>query len=752
MGIMNLDITPKTYALEARYTNAAGCTDTAKQNIELRRLAAPIATAGTVAVCSGETAAMSVTGTNTFVWYDYNNAKITSAVTNTYTPAVLGENSYPYTVAQYDGTCTSDQRAAISYTVHALPAKPEIISSIGTFKVCSYDPSPAIEVKTPLGTETYYWNTDGTLLSNIANGSTYATTTFNQPYYVVAQNVATGCKTISATQKTEAYPVVTTPSVEPVIVCEGKVATLIATTGSNIKWFDFSNPTVVLTTGKTFTVPTTAPGEYKYYVHQSNGSCFSDKKLVSATIQASPADLTIVPQSEFTICENSTPPTATGVSSQGIVNWVNVDRTITTSNTFTPKTQDLIIGDTRQFTVYAVSQTAGCKGTEQKVSYTVIAKPQKPLVPATNFNSCITEDQNTDTLIAFSANTIEWHNLTSGDIRTGRKYIMNNMTLGTFPFTVYALDGNCISDPFDFTLSVYPPPSPEIIGNDSVCAPSVKNIYTVDSFNIVDVFEWNVISTKNKTMYMLGDTKANLGVDWYNPGIDMVILSQRSTLTGCVSTDTLTVYIAEKPIAAFEPFISGAEGSVEFTNLSQQNPVADGDSTYEVTFNSWWDFGRITDTEDTLINTEAYSPLIQQYEFGTYDVTLRVVNEFGCESSFTHEDMEVQYSNGFYVPNAFAPNGTAYRNRTFKPVGYNLKSYQMWIFDTWGNVLFYTNKLANGVPTEGWDGTAAGELLSTGVYIYKIKATFVNGSKWKGNKSDNLFGSHSEYGSVVLIR
>ncbi|MBK8805917.1 MAG: hypothetical protein IPO21_04380 [Bacteroidales bacterium] len=41
----------------------------------------------------------------------------------------------------------------------------------------------------------------------------------------------------------------------------------------------------------------------------------------------------------------------------------------------------------------------------------------------------------------------------------------------------------------------------------------------------------------------------------------------------------------------------------------------------------------------------------------------------------------------------------------FQPKGYNLESYELWIYDKWGNLLWYTDKLTDkGEPAEAWDG------------------------------------------------
>ena len=56
----------------------------------------------------------------------------------------------------------------------------------------------------------------------------------------------------------------------------------------------------------------------------------------------------------------------------------------------------------------------------------------------------------------------------------------------------------------------------------------------------------------------------------------------------------------------------------------------------------------------------------------------------------------------------------------------------------------------HGSPAEGWDGTYKGELMPTGVYMWKISATFIDDSVWTG--SDSGKGEARNIGTVTLIR
>jgi gliding motility-associated-like protein len=72
-----------------------------------------------------------------------------------------------------------------------------------------------------------------------------------------------------------------------------------------------------------------------------------------------------------------------------------------------------------------------------------------------------------------------------------------------------------------------------------------------------------------------------------------------------------------------------------------------------------------------------------------------------------------QCMQGFYIANAFTPNGD-YKNDIMRPLLFgNVKSYRFTIYNRWGEIVFQTNELR-----KGWDGKFAGRLQQTGVFIW----------------------------------
>ena len=78
---------------------------------------------------------------------------------------------------------------------------------------------------------------------------------------------------------------------------------------------------------------------------------------------------------------------------------------------------------------------------------------------------------------------------------------------------------------------------------------------------------------------------------------------------------------------------------------------------------------------------------------------------------------------GFHLPTAFSPNGDL-KNDYFRfIVGYNVKSFNLRIFDRWGKSMVNT-----GDPKFVWDGTFKGKDVEGGVYVYSVEVNYFDGS------------------------
>lgn len=125
----------------------------------------------------------------------------------------------------------------------------------------------------------------------------------------------------------------------------------------------------------------------------------------------------------------------------------------------------------------------------------------------------------------------------------------------------------------------------------------------------------------------------------------------------------------------------------------------------------------------------------------TKDTTFFVVGKqkpgvgLGAQCGSTLTPVPIFVRGQLFIPNVFAPNGSNPINRKFQIKGETINSGELIIFNQWGNIVFQTKDLATG-----WDGKQNGVMQPTGVYIYILKGTFVNGKPF------------TEKGSVTLIQ
>ncbi|MCS6916947.1 MAG: gliding motility-associated C-terminal domain-containing protein [Chitinophagales bacterium] len=115
---------------------------------------------------------------------------------------------------------------------------------------------------------------------------------------------------------------------------------------------------------------------------------------------------------------------------------------------------------------------------------------------------------------------------------------------------------------------------------------------------------------------------------------------------------------------------------------------------------------------------------------------LEVTNAQTCRNRDTFQ-VKLECPTALFVPNAFTPNGDG-RNDVFLPIGYNINSFVMRIYNRWGKMVYETYD-----PQMGWDGYCHGVPCETGSYVYYIE--------WAGSLH-GVDRSGTERGNVTLIR
>ena len=113
---------------------------------------------------------------------------------------------------------------------------------------------------------------------------------------------------------------------------------------------------------------------------------------------------------------------------------------------------------------------------------------------------------------------------------------------------------------------------------------------------------------------------------------------------------------------------------------------------------------------------------------------LEVTDNNNCTGTDTILIGKKDCMEGFYIPNAFTPDGAS--NNLFKPLLFgNILQYEFGIYNRWGQIVFQSKQ-----PGAGWDGYYHGAPVTPGVYAWYCRYT-LDGQSPQVNK-----------GTVILIR
>jgi gliding motility-associated-like protein len=146
---------------------------------------------------------------------------------------------------------------------------------------------------------------------------------------------------------------------------------------------------------------------------------------------------------------------------------------------------------------------------------------------------------------------------------------------------------------------------------------------------------------------------------------------------------------------------------------------------------SWnWNFGDST-------SSNLQNPVHVFTNTGVYVITLTVGFSNGCTESVVHS-LAVAEEFTFYAPNTFTPDEDDL-NEVFLPlgIGWDLNSYELRIFDRWGENIFYTTN-----ALQGWNGkTQKGKfVVQQDVYVWRVRLRELNGKR------------HEYTGRVTLVK
>jgi len=197
----------------------------------------------------------------------------------------------------------------------------------------------------------------------------------------------------------------------------------------------------------------------------------------------------------------------------------------------------------------------------------------------------------------------------------------------------------------------------------------------------------------------------------------------------CNGTITQTVNVYPKPSVVFntDPLYKTTVALPKFKTINtssvSQNP-------FVTNMKHNWTWGKSYKIgSDTLKN----SNIVFGKDTGTYWIKLVVTTDKGCKDS-SMKKVVIGPDIIIFVPDAFTPDGAGpNENNTFRPYVINNKTYEMLIFNRWGEKMYETTDL-----TKGWDGNYKGQPAQDGVYVYKMIVTSLEDKVFQYNGTFTL--------------
>lgn len=287
---------------------------------------------------------------------------------------------------------------------------------------------------------------------------------------------------------------------------------------------------------------------------------------------------------------------------------------------------------------------------------------------------------------------------------------------------------------FDSTLNAYYLCEPQSITLKNPAADS-NNCLSVNSTY------WNITDDQGNIIDDCDNCFSSFDAD-FNIYSSYTINLIQDNICGVSSVET-NLIVKTPPLSFFSipELVTCFPSNIDFLNQSENTVIKSiwnftGKEKDSIVMQGIADTSYIFEEEgEYLINLTTYDG----YCYGSYDSTIIL----------DHRCLDI------YVPNAFTPNSNNPDLNVFKPMAQNLLSYRIDIYNSYGEHLWSSEELDDGIPAEGWNGTFKGQNCPAGTYIWKINAEISQGNfdpvKWDGQIYNNK-DKRSKTGTFILIR
>ncbi len=294
---------------------------------------------------------------------------------------------------------------------------------------------------------------------------------------------------------------------------------------------------------------------------------------------------------------------------------------------------------------------------------------------------------------------------------TAEDHVYN--TWGSYNVLLYASNGQCSDTAFQTVIVDAPSPEAGFIGDSIGCAPLL--VAFTDTSHFAQGWLWD-----------FGDGSASINSSpihiYEYPGtfdVRLIAIGYDGQFDTTIHYGAVVVH--PRALASFTvtpPEVTVPQQPVYTVNLSE-----------DATSYAWY-FG----TGDTLVD---FAPSFTYTQVGLYDITLVVNNAFNCPDTLTQYAAVNAIGGGkLEFPNAFTPNVNgptdgryeilSYENDVFFPKYEGIETYELTVYDKWGEVIFQSKDIE-----KGWDGYYKGEICPQDMYIWKAEGVYHNGQSYQ---------------------
>ncbi len=715
-------------------TNASGCVNSATVQIAIG--SNPVITISpNTTVCPAGSTSLTASGATSYTWSPATSLSSANGASVTSTP--VATTIYTITGTNASG-CTGTNTVQVSLnTIPSVTGSPNATICVSTNTVL-----------TAAGAVSYTWSPSGSL-SSATGASVTATPTALTIYTITGAN-ASGCTaTYTLSVSVDNIPII---SVAGASLCASSSATLTASGATSYTW----SPSTSLSSANGASVIATPSVTTTYTVAGLTGACTGSAIATASVIVVSPT----ITASSYTYCIGGTGVTLTG-SGASSYSWSPAFGLSATSGAAVSVSPTVT-------TTYTLIASIGACSTNQTVSINVAAVSSLSIVAG---STLICPNGLGTTLTASGGSTYTW----SPGSQTTSTLQANPLNSTTYTVVGQSAAG-CATLPAVITVSVNPAINATLTASSpSVCltktvaisAIPVGSTYTYTWLPVSSIQGSNagssIIARPGSTATVIYSLSISNGLCKETNTISLQVfncvppISQFSTLTndsicthGCISFTATSTGI--QPFSYQWLFPGGTPPTSTISNpvicyaSSGSYPVSlitgnvfGNDTLFMPNYISVTDTPSVRAFGDTLISVGQTAPINVTSNGTSYywspdngTIACATCSNTVVQPTVTTQYMVTAYNSpyckrrdsvlvkvdftcgDFFIPNVFSPNGDGL-NESINIHGFCIATYNLKIFNRWGEVIFETSD-----KTNGWDGTFHGKPLDTGVFVYSV--------------------------------